>query len=219
MKLDPKTVSILKNFAIINPSIMIKEGNILQTVSPTKTILAKAIVPTDFPKKFAVYSLGKFLGCLSLLNDPSLEFTDTHIKISDNVNTTVSFTYTDESSIKIPPEKGIKLPSKDVCVQLTEGAFKEIIRASGALQLPEVAITGDGTNVCIQAIDTKNPSGDVYSIAIGQSEKVFRAIFKTENIIKIISGTYDVEISSQGISHFRGEDCEYWIAVEATSTF
>lgn len=219
MKLDSKTVSILKNFAIISPSILIKEGNVLQTVSPTKTILAKAIVTTEFPKRFALYNLSKFLGCLSLVNDPSLDFTDTHIKISDNANTTVNFTYTDESSIKVPPEKAIKLPSKDVSVQLSDGSFKEIIRASGALQLPEIAITGDGSKVSIQAIDSKNPSGDVYSIAIGQSDKVFCAIFKTENIIKIISGTYDVEISAQGISYFRGEDCEYWIAVESTSTF
>jgi gp45 sliding clamp, C terminal len=219
MKLDLKTVNILKNFAIISPSILIKEGNILQTVSPTKTILARAVVNTDFPKKFALYNLSKFLGCLSLINDPSLEFTDTHIKITDNVSTTVNFTYTDESSIKVPPEKAIKLPSKDVCIQLTEGAFKEIIRASGALQLPEIAITGDGINISIQAIDSKNPSGDVYSIVVGQSDKTFRAIFKTENIIKIISGSYNIEISSQGISYFRGEEVEYWIAVEATSTF
>lgn len=219
MKIDEKTISVLKNFAIISPSILIKEGNVLQTISPTKTILAKAIVATDFPKRFALYNLTKFLGCLSLVNDPNLEFTDTHVIISDNANTIVNFTYTDESSIKVPPEKAIKLPSKDVCVKLSDGSFKEIIRASGALQLPEIAITGDGSKILIQAIDSKNPSGDVYSIAIGETDKIFRAIFKTENIIKIISGSYEVEISSQGLSYFRGDDCEYWIAVEASSTF
>lgn len=219
MKLDAKTVNTLKNFSIISPSILIKEGNILQTVSPTKTILARAVVPTDFPQRFALYSLNKFLGCLSLVNDPNIEFTTTHLKISDSGNTTVNFTYTDEGSILTPPENGIKLPTTDVSMQLTEGTIKEIIKACGALQLPEVAFVGDGSTISIQAVDSKNPSGNIYSIVVGDTDKFFKAIFKTENIIKIVSGNYDVNISSKGISHFKGEDIEYWIAVEASSTF
>ena len=34
-----------------------------------------------------------------------------------------------------------------------------------------------------------------------------------------IAGDYDVEISSKGISHFKGDDVDYWIVAEATSTF
>jgi hypothetical protein len=77
---------------------------------------------------------------------------------------------------------------------------------------------GDGTNVFLQAADSKNPSGDVYSINIGDTDKAFKAIFKAENI-KIIPGDYDVTISSRGISHFSGKDVEYWIAVEQSSQF
>ena len=47
MKLDTKTLNVLKSFTPINPSILIKEGNIVSTISPTKTVLAKAKVPTN----------------------------------------------------------------------------------------------------------------------------------------------------------------------------
>ena len=70
----------------------------------------------------------------------------------------------------------------------------------------------------MQAVDTKNPSGDVYSIDIGTTDKVFRAVFKSENI-KIIPGDYQVSISSAGISQFSGKEVDYWIAVEASSQF
>jgi hypothetical protein len=45
-------------------------------------------------------------------------------------------------------------------------------------------------------------------------------VFKTENL-KMISGTYDVKISSKGISHFKNKnkELEYWITTEAGSTY
>jgi hypothetical protein len=45
-------------------------------------------------------------------------------------------------------------------------------------------------------------------------------IFNTENL-KMIPGTYDVAISSKGISHFKHatDSVEYWIATEAGSKY
>jgi len=41
-------------------------------------------------------------------------------------------------------------------------------------------------------------------------------LFLTENF-KMISGSYEVQISSKGLSYFKNtkEDMEYWIAIEA----
>lgn len=219
MKLDTKTVNVLKNFSNINPSILFKEGNVLSTISPSKTVLAKAKVPANFANRFAIYNLTRFLGSISLMNDPELEFSDKFVKISDGNGTSCNYTYADETTIKTPPEKELKLPSVDAKVNFTDSSLKEIIRASGALQLPEIAFVGDGTDVYLQAMDVKNPSGDIFKIKLGTTDKNFLVIFKTENIIKIISGDYTVNISSKGISHFEGPDVEYWIAVETTSTF
>jgi hypothetical protein len=217
MKIDTNTINVLKNYAKINPSIIIQEGNTLKTISPSKTIMAKAKVTTEFGNRFAIYNLDRFISTLSLFNDPELTFSDKFVDIADSDKKT-HYTYADENSITKVPEKEINLPSVDVSFKLTDANLKDIQRALGVLGLPEIVVAGDGNDISLQAADTKNPSGDVYSINIGASDKVFKAIFKSENI-KIIPGEYDVSISSRGISHFKGNEAEYWIAVEQTSTF
>ena len=217
MKIDTNTVSVLKNFAKINPSIVVQEGNTLKTISPNKTIMAKANVTTQFDKRFAIYNLDRFLSTLSLFENPELIFGDRSVVISDN-NKTTNYTYAEESTVAKVPEKEINLPSIDVSFRLTNENLKDVERAAAVLQLPEIVVSGDGSKVYLQAADSKNPSGDVYSIAIGETNKTFRAIFRSENI-KIIPGDYDVSICSRGISLFKGNETEYWIAVESTSTF
>jgi hypothetical protein len=217
MKIDANTIAVLKNFAKINPSILIQEGNVLKTMSTSKTIMAKATVPTNFPKRCAIYNLDKFLSTLSLYNDPELNFSENSIGISDT-NRQGRCVYADESNIVKAPDKELNLPSVDASFRLTNETLKDIEKALGVLSVPEIVVVGDGSDITIQAADTKNPSGDTYSIKIGTTDKTFKAIFKSENI-RIIPGDYDVDISARGISRFRGKEAEYWIAVEQSSTF
>ena len=55
MKLSDNTLTILKNFAGINNSILVKEGNKLRTISVAKNILAEADITEEFPRDFAIY--------------------------------------------------------------------------------------------------------------------------------------------------------------------
>jgi hypothetical protein len=217
MKISTNTLNVLKSFAKINPSLVIPEGNVLKTISPSKTIMAKAVVETEFNKRFAIYNLDRFISTVSLFSDPELVFGDRSVEIVDS-NKRSQYTYADESTITKAPDKEINLPSVEVQFNLPHDILKDVEKAAGVLGLPEIAVVGDGIVVSLQAIDSKNPSGDVYSVVLGETTKVFRAIFKSENI-KIIPGDYDVSISSRGISHFKGKEAEFWIAVEQSSTF
>lgn len=217
MKIDKNTLNILKNFSKINTSIVVNEGNVLKTVSPSKTIMGKSVVTTSFEKKFAIYNLDRFLSTLNLFSDPELTFHDKFVQI-DDANRSVNYTYADESVILKAPDKDIVLPSEDVKVTVTNDAFKDVEKALSVLSMPEIVISGDGEHVMLQTMDSKNPSGDVYSVTIGQSSKKFRAIFKAENI-KILPEDYEVTICSKGISQWKSDKVEYFIAVETTSTF
>lgn len=217
MKIDTDTVNVLKNFAKINPSIVVAEGNVLKTISPTKTIMAKAKVKTDFDKRFAIYNLDRFISIVSTFTDPEFKFGDKSVDISDN-NKRQHYVYADENTVTKAPEKDINLPSVDVSFKLTNESLRDVEKAAGILGLPEIVVVGDGKTISLQAADSKNPTGDVYSITIGETDKAFKAIFKAENI-KIIPADYEVNISSKGISHFVHEDVEYYIAVESSSTF
>lgn len=217
MKIDANTIVIMKNFSKINSSILINEGNTLKTISANKTIMAKSNVATSFPKKFAIYNLDRFISTLSLFTDPDLEFNDRSVTISDGKKK-LNYTYADESTIIKAPDRELTLPSVEVSFDLLQENLKDVEKALGVLGLPEIVVAGDGVNVYLQAADTKNPSGDVYSVRIGSTDKTFKAIFKSENI-KILPGDYKVEISSRGISQFKNDKAEYFIAVESTSSF
>lgn len=216
MKLSARTLHLLKNFSTINPSIVLKPGGVATTISPNKTILARASIGDEIPNVVAIYNLSRFISTLSLFENPDLDFSDKSVRISDGSRSVV-YHYADASIIMVPPEKQIKLPSTDAECFITNKDFQNITKALSVLGLPEIAIVGDGENISLQAIDTKNPA-DTFSITVGQSSNVFRAIFKSENL-KIMDGDYTVSISSKGISQFVGTEVSYWIAVEATSTF
>lgn len=217
MKLEGRTLSILKNFATINPSILFKPGDTLKTVSPNKTILARATLKDNVEGQFAIYDLSKFLSVLSLFEKPQLGVEDKFMTITDG-HQKVNYTFADPGSIVVAPDKTPQIPEPEIKFKLTASVLDRVQKAMGVLKMPELAVTGDGTNVFVEAIDSKNPSGDKFAISVGDTPHTFRMIFKTENI-KVINGDYDVSISSKGISHFVGDDVEYWIVAEASSTF
>lgn len=217
MKIDTSTVGVLKSFAKINPSIVVQEGNVLKTISPTKTIMAKAKVGTVFDKRFAIYNLDRFMSIVSTFTDPDFDFGDKSVVISDNDRKT-RYVYADEASVLRVPDKEINLPSVDVTFRITNDNLKDVEKAAGILGLPEVLVIGDGNKLSLQVADTKNPTGDVFSIIVGDTDKTFRAVFKRENL-RVIPADYDVSISSKGISRFVHEDLEYFIAIEQNSVF
>ena len=84
MKLSDSTLTVLKNFAGINNSILVKEGSQLRTISVAKNILAEADIPEEFPRDVAIYDLNQFLNGLGLHSDPDLDFSpESYIAIKE----------------------------------------------------------------------------------------------------------------------------------------
>ena len=217
MNFDTRTLQILKNFAAINPSILFKPGNTLATISPTKTIMAKAKINQTIESQFAIYDLSRFLSTLSLFDNSELTVETGFMKIKQG-SRKINYTFAEPSMIVSPPEKDIKLPDPEVEFTLSADDLQEVLKGLSVLSLPEIAVVGDGSIVSVQVLDSKNPSGDTYSVTVGETTNTFKMIFKAENL-KLLPGTYDVRISSKGLSHFNSTEVEYYIAVEASSTF
>lgn len=221
MQISEDTFNILKNFSTINPSIALKQGNTIRTVSEQKNILAQAVVSETFPVDFAIYELNQFLGLASLFEDPDFAFGGTDVTIRDAKNSRSRYTYTDPSMVTSPPEKNIEIPSIEVEFSMTASDLKAVVSAAHQLGLPEVVVRGGGTGVSLVATDTKNPTSNEYSRDVAPSNgAVFQMVFKTENL-KFISGDYEVKISKAGIAHFQCStmNIQYWVATEANSTY
>jgi hypothetical protein len=221
MNLSSDTVAVLKNFSDINQNILVKPGNKVQTISTMKNILAEAEISEKFDSEFAIYDLPEFLRAVELFQKPSLNFNGgSNVQIADNNSKqSIKYFFADKSVI-VAPTKNITMPDKEVTFTLKKDDFAKLQKGVTTLNLPDVAVKGDGKSITLVATDKKNKSSNDYSISVGESDKKFNAYFKAENF-KMVSDDYDVAISKQKISHFvnRNKPIQYWIALEPDSEF
>ena len=220
MNLSDNTLGILKNFAGINNSILVKKGNQLRTISVAKNILAEAEIPEDFPRDVAIYDLNQFLNGLSLHQDPDLDFKeDSYLTIREG-RRKVKYFYADPAVIISPPDKEITLPTEDVHFQLESTSLEKLLKAAAIYQLPDLSLIGQNNEIRLVVRDKKNDTSNEYSIIVGETDKQFVFNFKVENI-KIIPGAYDVVVSSKLLSKFTNSNYNltYYIALEPDSTF
>ena len=219
MKLSNETLTVLKNFSNINQGIQFKQGTKLTTVSAGKTVLAQANLKDEFPQDFCVYDLNQFLSVHSLHKDSDLSFDDSNVIFKSGRSST-KYRKTAKEMIVTPPEKEITLPSVDVSFTLSEEDYNNIMKVASVLSSPHIAVESDGDAVQLAAFDALDNSAHTNSIQVGEGDgKKYKIVFKTENI-KLIPGSYAVEISFKGIGHFKNtkEDIQYWIAFEAKET-
>ena len=221
MNLSSDTVSLLKNFSDINQNILVKPGNKVQTISTMKNILAEAEISEKFESEFAIYDLPEFLRSVELFDKPELKFNGgSNVQIADsNSKQAIKYFFADKSVI-VSPTKNITMPDKEVTFTFKKETFAKLLKAATTLNLPDVAVKGDGKSINLVATDKKNKSSNEYSLVVGETDKSFTAYFKTENF-KMVSDDYDVAISKQKISHFvnRNKPIQYWIALEPDSEF
>ena len=220
MKLSDSTLAVLKNFAGINNSILVKKGTQLRTMSVAKNILAEAEIPEDFPRDVAIYDLNQFLNGLSLHQDPNLDFTeDSHITIKEG-RRRVKYFYADPQVIIAPPDKEINLPTQEVCFQLESSSLEKLVKAAAVYQLPDLSVIGENGEITMVVRDKKNDTSNEYAVNVGETDKEFEFNFKMENI-KIIPGSYNVVMSSKLLSEFTNTqyNLKYFIALEPDSTY
>ena len=224
MQLSKDTINILKNFGAINQGIYFKQGKVLKTMSSGKNILAEVTIKEDIPTSFGIYDLNKFLSVVSLHSDnPTFQFSEKEVEILGNKGRSkIKYRFCEPTMINTPPEKQLTLPSVDCSFELSAEDFDWVLKSAGVLGSPQIAIESDGSKVSILTFDSSDSSAhtDSLEVADGNGDK-YRFIFKTENLAKLFGGSYDVQISSKGISNFKhkGVDLQYWISTETGSTF
>ena len=218
MKLTTETISVLKNFSTINANLMVKAGSSLSTMSAMKNIVAKAELSEEFPTDFAIYDLNEFLSALSLFGKPDLEFSNDFVIITEE-GTSKSLKYWfSDPSVVTTPSKEISMPSTELTFNLSSDTLNEITKAAAVIGVPDMALSGGK----LMVTDKKNSTANAYETAldVGNVEAEYKFWFKVENL-KVMPGSYDVEVSSKKISHFTNTKLgvQYWIALEPESKY
>jgi hypothetical protein len=218
IKISPETLNILKNFATINSNLHVKVGSTINTVSPSKTVLAEAQVKEAFDTEFGIWDMGKFLSVVSLFKDPEFEFESTHVLVGDSGKASVKYYFSDPSLLTKEDRK-IVMPKVSVSFQLTKDDLGSLMKAASVLQAPDMCVEACGEGICLRVCDKKDPTAHSWSLGIDSTEHngSFRSWFKVENL-KMIPADYSVEIGEKRVAKFTGAAVSYWVAMESDSS-
>jgi len=222
IKLSKETFDILKNYSSINSNIFVNEGNVISTISPIKNILSEAHVTETFDVSFGIWDLPKFLGTLSIFNDPELEFHEKYVLISNGIKT-IKYHYSDPKLLTVPNKK-IQMPNIDVSFVISNNELNELKKAASILGVSDLTIhNNENGELFIKVHDKKDVGSNSFILPLDSDEEylgTFSLNFLIENL-KLVSGDYKVDIASNIVSQFTNmhSDIRYWIALEMDSVY
>lgn len=222
MELSEKTLTVLRNYATINPNVVINEGDEIKTISEAKNVLSSAKLDVQFPKTFGIYDLSEFLSVLSLVNSPRLTFEDNYVLVGDSSGRTrIKYFYSDIDILTVP-SKDIVMPECEVSFSLDKETLSRVKRAASVLGHNEMSLTVVDNVLVLSVIDQNDKTSNVFSIDVDGTYKNpnFSFVFNISNL-KMVEDDYRVDISSKLISHFVNDESgiQYWVALEKSSTY
>jgi len=219
--LSTETLEVLKNFASINPNLVVKAGEPLSTIAEAKNVFAKATIPDPFKSDFGIYDLNEFINVVNLVGDPTLEFSDESVLLK-NGRSKASYRFAD-ANILTAPTSQINMPAADVSVTVTADQLSQVRKAAAVLGHSVVSIVGKEGAVSLSVTDNKNSSANTFDMVVDEDndcKSEFDFQFLISNI-RVIGGDYNVAVSSKFISRWENTAApiEYFIALEKSSTF
>lgn len=219
MELSKETLTLVKNFAGINGSLMLKQGNKLTTISEGKNIMADVTISETLPMDFGIYDLNEFLNVVSLFSTTQLEFQEKYVLVSDGSKSRIKYFAAGEGVVKEAPAT-IKFPAPDVTFTIDAAQLAMIQRTAAALKASDLSIVGADGSLKVLVSDKKNDTSNAYEVIIGETDETFKANIKVENL-KMLPNDYEIGISKKKISRFKhtASDLTYYVAVEADSEF
>lgn len=219
MELSKETLTLIKNFAGINGSLMLQAGNRLATISEGKNVMAEATISETLPINFGIYDLNEFLNVVSLFQTTNLDFSEKYVLVSDGGKSKIKYFAAGEGVVKAAPTT-IKFPGADVSFTLEAAQLAMIQRTSSVLKASDVSIVGADGLLKVMVSDKKNDTSNAYEVTLGETDETFKANIKVENL-KMLPNDYEVSISKKKISRFKhtASDLTYYVAVESDSEF
>jgi len=219
MKISKQTIEILKNFSQINSNILIREGNVLSTISIGKNIFARATVAETFPKEIGVYDLNSLINLLSFSSDVNeIEFGDKSLSVSSNGGT-FEYYYADSSILCVAPDKTISL-QPHFSFNLTAADIQLVSKAASITGATTLSIVGNDGKATLVIGDPKVSSTNNYKKELGETELEFKVNLALDNFKVMQNCDYTVELSKKKFiyMHSAARELSYWFAMDTDST-
>lgn len=216
MKLSEEALIVLKNFSTVNSGVVLRPGKVQKTISTEKSILVEAELEEITDHEFGIYDLNQFLGNVTTLKNPDLNFGEKTVVMTDEDGTTITYYSCSSELVITPPEKELVLNSPEVTFDMPNSTLVKLLRLGTMNSLPNLSIVGKNGELKAIIHEKNNDTSNMVSANIGTwDQDEFTASFKTENI-KMIPDDYKVEIKLGGFSKFTSltKKLTYFIALE-----
>ena len=221
MKISPETIIILKNFATINQSILIKAGTQLATMDIAPSIRAMVDVVEEFPTQIAIYDLHKFLGMLAMMGDCDVDFQERKAVLSVGKQR-VDFIYSSANLLKAASTKRPK-GGDFFTGHFSARDISTIMKASSVFSAPTLSFVGDNGKATLYIGTPKSDSfdgqADSFQLELGACEKDFDLRIPVD-LFKVIPDAYDFALNTSKFIYLKSSttSLEYWLAGNPDST-
>jgi hypothetical protein len=230
IQLEPKTITVLRTFARMNPGIVIHGGNTIQTINYGRTVYGRAIVSQTFDREIAIDDLPQIL---SLCASPTITIEGERIAVQDDtIGGKLSFPLSKPERILSPP--GDKEPSfdkhpVDTRFSLPQDklqAIQKVGKKLKKLDFSNVIVTGANGRItlsmCPRYYRHDDENYPVFEFGIGDTDQEFKVSLSMQNLQMLIPGDYSVQVSYwvskggplAGLAHFAAPDVDYRTTVE-----
>ena len=211
-------INILKNFAGINPSMIVYSDR-FEVLNNAKSVVGKYAFekPYDFAS-FGIYEMSEFLSVLGALKNPEIEVSDKFLTIKDGSSKTRYFTTAQDLLPKVPNiEKNFANVECDCVFDLPADKLASMFKMAAILKAQFVFFETDKKKVRITVADELESTNNSFEVTIEDGIKV-NELKKSLKIplsdLKILPGGYSVELSSAKISRWESNlGVNYYIGV------
>jgi hypothetical protein len=136
---------------------------------------------------------------------------------NEGKTSSLKYWYSDPSVVTTPT-KDITMPECEVKFNLSSDTLSTVTKAAAVIGAPDMVLE----NGKLRVTDKKNTTSNDYAteLDVPESDVDYKFWFKVENL-KLLPGSYSVEVSSKNISKFTNSniEIEYFIALEPESSY
>jgi hypothetical protein len=224
MELSSKTLTVLKNYATINPNFVFKHGDSISTMSEAKNILSMHKLSEPFDKEIGIYDLPEFLSAIDLVDSPRFKFEDDYVTIGDSTGlSNIKYYYSSAEMLTHPNEKLLEnaqnMGNPVVTFQLDHETLSKLKKAASAFGHSDLVVTKSEAGIKLTVSDVENNTSNNYSIDVPGDVTTEEPILVLNiNNLKIIPGDYAVSILDKMFAHISNDNIQYWIACEKSKS-
>ena len=188
-------INVLKNFKLINNSMLFKKGEMIQVISPTESMLAQVMIKQAVPAEFAIYDMHQFLIVLQMFTEEAkYTFSDTSVKIKEG-RKSVTYGFCNPGIIKTPPYEDMDFPVENKTeFKLNIASF---IKQATLLDLQDISFQVIDGKYSIMAYNKKNITSNRFVVDTGLETGV-NATVSLEKLRLFDSEEYMVTIQEPG---------------------